>query len=90
MISDLYPPPSEFLWRELYRAALFESDPYKVQEHIARAEWAIVLRGRQLFGADDKHSRREAQELDDALYTLQALKGCLFERAPASLISEVA
>ena len=90
MISDLYPPPSEFLWRELYRAALFESEPYKLQENIARAEWAIVLRGRQLFGTRDQHTRKEAQELDDALYALQALKNCLLERSPASTVSDAA
>jgi len=90
MISDLYPPPSEFLWREFYRAALFESDPYRVQEHIARAEWAIVLREQQLFGAEDKDTRKEAQELDDALSALQALKSCLFQQPAASTIYDAA
>ena len=80
IISDLYPAPSEFLWREFYRAALFETDPYQLQEHIARAEWAIVLRGRQLLGLEEEQSRQEEQELDEAFGALQALKNYIFTR----------
>ena len=83
MISDLYPMPSQFLWRELYRAALFEPDPDKVQEQIAQAEWAIVLRARQLFG-ENGEPLGEQQDLDDALYALQALKNCIFSRPTTS------
>jgi hypothetical protein len=79
MMSELYPPPSEFRWRELYRAALFEPDPGKVEEGIARAESAIVLRARQLFGESGDHVEEE-QDLDDALYALQALRGCMLSR----------
>jgi len=89
MISDLYPMPSEFLWRELYRAALFEPDPGKLQEQIAQAEWAIVLRGRQLFGDDGNHIQ-EVQDLDDALCALQALKNCVFSRSNFSGVSDAA
>ena len=83
MISDLYPPKSQFLWRELYRTALFEPDPGKLQEYIAQAEWAIVLRSRQLFGEHGDHIEEE-QDLDDALYALQALKSCVFARSRVS------
>lgn len=83
MISDLYPPKSEFLWRELYRTALFEPNPEKLQEYIAQAEWAIVLRARQLFGEQGDHIQEEL-DLDDALYALQALKNCIFARSQAS------
>lgn len=83
MISDLYPPPSHFQWRELYRSALFEPDPVKLQEYIAQAEWAIVLRARQLFGEQSDHIEEE-QDLDDALYALQVLKSCVFSRSSAS------
>jgi len=71
------------MWRELYRAALFEADPEKIQEHIAQAEWAIVLRGRQLFGEQGDHIQEE-QDLEDALYALQALKNCIFSPANSS------
>lgn len=79
MMSELYPPPSEFLWRELYRAALFEPDPHKIEEGIARAESAILLRARQLFGQAGDHVE-ETQDLDDALYALQALRNCVRSR----------
>ena len=89
MISDLYPPSSEFMWRELYRAALFEPNPEKIQEQIARAEWAIVLRARMLFGEDGDHIQEE-QDLDDAQYALQALKGCVLSRSIGPRISDAA
>jgi len=76
MISELYPMPSQFLCRELYRA-LFGPNPDKVQEQIAHAEWAIVLRSRQLSGEQVGHMEEE-QDLNDALYALQALKRCIF------------
>lgn len=89
MISDLYPPPSEFMWRELYRVALFEPNPEKIQEQIARAEWAIVLRARQLFGEEGDHVQEE-QDLDDAQYALQALKSCVLSRSIGPRISDAA
>lgn len=79
MMSDLYGPPSEFRWRELYVTPLFEADPRKVQENIAQAEWAIVLRARQLCGMRGDNIQEE-QELDDALYALRALKSTIFSR----------
>ena len=83
MLSELYPPVGEFSWRQLYRTALFESDLEKLQEYIAQAEWAIVLRARQLFGEQGDHIEEE-QELEDALYALQALKSCIFSRSRAA------
>jgi hypothetical protein len=67
--------PDVHNWRDLYRAALFETDTAKLASRIASAEQAIVTRGRQLFGAEIKDS--EDQALDDALYALRALKSCL-------------
>jgi hypothetical protein len=71
---------SQVFWRELYRTALFEPDPGKLNEDILRAESAIVLRARQLFGQPGDHIEEE-HDLDDALYALQALKGCVQSRA---------
>jgi hypothetical protein len=69
-------------WRELYTAALFETDKNRVQSRIADAEKAIVARARELFavGAD---TIEEDQALDDALYALRALENCLEFRAAA-------
>lgn len=63
------------LWRELYKTALFEPNPDRLTEQIAQAESAIVRRARQLFEEQGDHIEEE-QDLDDALYALQALKSC--------------
>jgi hypothetical protein len=69
-------------WRELYTAALFETDKNRIPHRIADAEKAIVARARELFsaGAD---TIEEDQALDDALYALHALQNCLEFRAAA-------
>ncbi len=63
-------------WRELYKAALFETNYEKLPERIANAERAIVARARELFasGAD---TIEEDEALDDALYALRALQSCV-------------
>ena len=63
-------------WRELYRTALLETDPQKLQSRIADAEKAIILRGRELFAMSGDTSE-EAEALDDALYALRALRSSL-------------
>jgi hypothetical protein len=78
------PSPTVFLrsWRELYSAALFETDKDRIPSRITDAEKAIVARARELFsaGAD---TIEEDQALDDALYALRALQNCLEFRAAA-------
>ncbi len=63
-------------WRELYKAALFETDRSKIPVRIADAEKAIVVRARELFHTVTDNIK-EDQALDDALYALRALQGCL-------------
>jgi hypothetical protein len=63
-------------WRELYTAALFETDRTRLPERIADAEQAIVARARQLFSAGND-TIEEDQALDDAMYALRALQSCL-------------
>ncbi len=63
-------------WRELYAAALFETDKNRVPARIAEAEKAIVARARELFSAGSD-TIEEDQALDDALYGLRALQSCL-------------
>jgi hypothetical protein len=69
-------------WRELYTAALFETDKNRIPARIADAEKAIVARARELFAAGGD-SIEEDQALDDALYALRALQHCLEFRAAA-------
>ena len=42
-------------WKELYRAALFETDKNQMAERIAKAEWALALRARELFHTGREH-----------------------------------
>lgn len=63
-------------WRELYRTAILETDPQRLQSSIADAEKAIILRGRELFAMSGDTSE-EAEALDDALYALRALHSSL-------------
>jgi hypothetical protein len=69
-------------WRELYTAALFETDQNRVPHRIADAEKAIVARTRELFSAGSD-TIEEDQALDDALYALHALQNCLEYRVAA-------
>ncbi len=86
MRTEILPPSSHNLWRELYKTALFETDPGKLFESVLRAESAIVLRARQLFGQPGDHIEEE-HDLDDAMYALQALRSCVQSR---SRLSDVA
>ena len=71
------------IWRELYVAALFETDREKMPSRIADAEQAIVARARELFSAGND-TIEEDQALDDALYALRALQSCLHIRSAAA------
>jgi hypothetical protein len=63
-------------WKDMYTAALFESDRSKIPERILIAQSEIVKRARMLF-AQTGDTSDEAEALDDALYMLRALKSCL-------------
>jgi hypothetical protein len=69
-------------WRELYTAALFETETDRIPGRIADAEKAIMVRARELFAAGTD-TIEEDQALDDALYALRALQNCLNFRAAA-------
>jgi hypothetical protein len=61
----------------LYRAALFESDPSKLNGRIEAARRAIHQRLEQIENSEDSHDSRERQQLNDALgalFTLAARK----------------
>jgi hypothetical protein len=75
--------PSLSSWRELYKAALFETNHEKLPERIANAEKAIVARARELF-ASSADTIEEDQALDDALYALRALQSCVTRQTAAA------
>jgi hypothetical protein len=74
--------PQQKNWRDLYTAALFETDQTRISARIATAEQAIVARARELF-ATGIDTIEEDQVLDDALYALRALQNCLHLRVAA-------
>jgi hypothetical protein len=63
-------------WKELYVAALLESETERIPSLIEDAEKAIRARARELFGASGDNLEEESA-LDDALYALHALRSCL-------------
>lgn len=65
--------PAAKPWRELYSAALFETDYAVLPERIAEAERAVVRRARELAHASGDHIE-EQESMDDAMYTLRALR----------------
>ena len=64
-------------WRVLYQAALNENDSCVLVKRLSEAEEAIVERARQLFHEIGADVENEREGLDDALYSLQALRGTL-------------
>ncbi len=67
------PSPTGKPWRELYLAALFETDAAELPDRIADAERALALRARQLFQTTGDHIEEE-YAMDDAMYALHALR----------------
>lgn len=66
-------PPQ--LWKDLYIAALFENIEPKIAERIAEAQSAILDRRRELtLSVNDV---RERHAIDNALFSLEALRTCL-------------
>ena len=69
-------------WKDLYQAAICESDLNKLPERIADAETALVKRARDLFyTSGDKID--EAESLDDAMCILHAVRRSLKRRPTA-------
>lgn len=62
-------------WRELYSAALLETNRERLFSRIAEAEQALLLRDRELLNMSGEVGQ-EAKVVDDALYVLRALRHC--------------
>ena len=63
-------------WRELYNAALFETDASKLPLRIEEARQALVFRSRELFATSPSYDG-EVEAIEDALYALHALENCM-------------
>jgi hypothetical protein len=59
-------------WRNVYRAAMLETDVEKFRERAAEAQKAIIERSREL-GRDGAGNAAERQALADALQDLRVL-----------------
>lgn len=70
------PEARMIIWRDLYMAALFETNREKLPARIAEAAKAIGARSQELFSTGSD-TIEEDQALDDALYALRALQSCL-------------
>lgn len=73
MSAGVATSPISKSWRELYKAAVFETDKNRMSERIAHAEWALALRARELFHSGSEHLQ-ERQAVDAAIYALHALR----------------
>ncbi len=69
------PSPQEHGWRDLYLAAVFEKDRTQLPQKISDARTAISARMRALCASES--DRGERQVLDNALFSLGALRLCL-------------
>jgi hypothetical protein len=58
-------------WRDLYKAAILELDPKRLQARVEAAEYAIHARA----SSGAPVSREERRAMEDALSTLRVLKG---------------
>jgi hypothetical protein len=67
-------------WRDLYLAALFETDRQELPSRIAAAEKALRVRARELL-VTSEHRSDEGKALDKGLYALRALRDCLAPKA---------
>jgi len=63
-------------WRELYKAALFETDANKLPSRIEEARRGLVFRSRELF-ATSPNDDGEVEAIENALYALHALENCM-------------
>jgi hypothetical protein len=70
-------------WKDLYHAAICESNLNKRPGCIDDAEAALVIRARELYYAVDDELE-EKQSLDDAMSILHALRRSLKRRPPAA------
>ena len=70
------------IWRELYVAALFETDREKMPSRIADAEQAIVARARELFSAATIPSKRIKPWMTPCTPCEHCKVACIYSQLP--------
>jgi hypothetical protein len=65
--------PSLNRWKTLHQAAMLETNKGLLPQRVSEAEEAVKARGREIFYGDGT-PEKEAEALEDALYTLRALR----------------
>ena len=68
-------------WKSKYQTVVLETNRRALPKEIAEAENAIVARARELFQKSGDEIDTEREELDEVLYTLQAFRSVLGNRA---------
>jgi hypothetical protein len=86
MNTGILASPYKRVWRQFYKAALFELDANKVSDRVGEAETALVTRARELFHSAGDNIEEE-QAIDDTMYTLHALRSALQRRPNAETAS---
>jgi len=66
--------PSLNRWKTLYQAAILETNKGLLPQRVSETEEAVKARGRELFYGDGTPEEKEAEALEDALYTLRAFR----------------
>lgn len=66
--------PKARRWKAAYRAAVIETNRYTIPKAAFEAEKAILARTRELCGQSGVEVEIERIALDDALYSLRALR----------------
>jgi hypothetical protein len=61
-------------WKTLYRAAILETNKGLLPQRVSEAEEAVKARGREIFYGNGTAEEKEAEALEDALYTLHAFR----------------
>ena len=80
MNTSILRSPCKRVWREFYKAALYELDLNKVSGRIVEAERALVTRSAELFYSA-KDNIEEEHAVDDAMCALNALRSTLQSRS---------
>jgi hypothetical protein len=66
--------PSLNRWKTLYQAAILEANRRLLPQRVSEAEEAVKARGREIFYGNGTPEEKEAEALEDALYTLRAFR----------------
>jgi hypothetical protein len=75
--------PSLNRWKTLYQAAILETNKRLLPQRVSEAEEAVKARGRELFHGNGTPEEKEADVLEDALYTLRAFRTAWQHSEPA-------